>query len=167
MSHMVLQHASRERVQLSLGYRVCRFKIGIPTHGLRSPLPPLPLLFPTLPPPTLFLSVPSPSQVMHVDTTHYQFLYSFYSWPNVVLSVFGGYLIDRVLGVRWGAILFSSLICLGQVISPPPSLTLLPSPHCTVSPTHTHTHSHTACICVGWFREPVLGDGAGKIHIWV
>jgi len=53
---------------------------------------------------------------MHVDTTHYQFLYSFYSWPNVVLSVFGGYLIDRVLGVRWGAILFSSFICLGQFV---------------------------------------------------
>nr|CDS29414.1 major facilitator superfamily domain containing protein [Hymenolepis microstoma] len=41
-------------------------------------------------------------------------LYSFYSWPNVILSLIGGFLIDRVIGIRWGTILFASIIFLGQ-----------------------------------------------------
>ena len=53
---------------------------------------------------------------MGVDTTQYQLLYSVYSWPNIILSVFGGFLIDRLLGIRWGAILFATFVCLGQVI---------------------------------------------------
>ena len=54
-------------------------------------------------------------QVMGVSVTQYALLYSLYSWPNVILSVFGGYLIDRVFGVRVGTIVFSSFVCLGQV----------------------------------------------------
>ena len=33
-----------------------------------------------------------------------------------VLCFFGGYLIDRVLGMRFGAILFSCLITFGQIL---------------------------------------------------
>ena len=53
---------------------------------------------------------------MKVDVTKYQFLYSFYSWPNVVLSIFGGYLLDRVFGIRLGTLIFSGLVCLGQLV---------------------------------------------------
>ena len=44
-------------------------------------------------------------------------LYSWYSWPNVILCFFGGYLIDRVLGVRFAATLFALFIFLGQLIT--------------------------------------------------
>ena len=57
----------------------------------------------------------STSQVMEVSVTKYALLYSLYSWPNVILSVFGGYLLDRVLGVRLGTLIFSGFVCLGQV----------------------------------------------------
>ena len=64
-------------------------------------------------------------QVMGVSVTQYALLYSLYSWPNVILSVFGGYLIDRVLGVRLGTLIFSAFVCLGQVpLPPPPPLSL-------------------------------------------
>ena len=53
--------------------------------------------------------------VMDVDNTYYNLLYSLYSWPNVILSLIGGVLIDRWLGVRIGTVVFSSLVCLGQV----------------------------------------------------
>lgn len=43
-------------------------------------------------------------------------LYSIYSWPNVILALFGGFIIDRITGVRKGAVLFMGLIWLGQII---------------------------------------------------
>jgi MFS family permease len=42
--------------------------------------------------------------------------YAWYSWPNVVLSCAGGYLIDRVFGIRFGAILFGGFVLLGQIL---------------------------------------------------
>ncbi|XP_047130283.1 major facilitator superfamily domain-containing protein 1 isoform X1 [Hydra vulgaris] len=53
---------------------------------------------------------------MKLNTANYMLLYSLYSWPNVVLCFFGGFLIDRVFGIRLGAIIFSSFVFLGQVI---------------------------------------------------
>ncbi|KAK2489194.1 hypothetical protein MC885_017211 [Smutsia gigantea] len=53
---------------------------------------------------------------MQVNTTKFMLLYAWYSWPNVVLSFFGGFLIDRVFGIRWGTIIFSGFICIGQVV---------------------------------------------------
>jgi len=41
--------------------------------------------------------------------------YAWYSWPNVILCFFGGFLIDKVFGVRLGAIIFSLLVTVGQV----------------------------------------------------
>ena len=52
---------------------------------------------------------------MKVNNFKYNLLYSLYSWPNVILSLIGGVLIDRVFGVRIGAVLFSALVTLGQV----------------------------------------------------
>lgn len=45
-----------------------------------------------------------------------QMLYSVYSWPNTVLAVFGGLLIDRYLGLRRALLLFTSLIFLGSLL---------------------------------------------------
>lgn len=42
--------------------------------------------------------------------------YSMYSWPNVVLCFVGGFLIDRVFGIRLGTNLYMLLTLLGQVV---------------------------------------------------
>eukprot|EP00758_Cryptobia_borreli_P004128 Tbor_TRINITY_DN4201_c0_g1::TRINITY_DN4201_c0_g1_i1::g.23959::m.23959 len=43
-----------------------------------------------------------------------QSLYSVYSYPNVILSVLGGILVDSVLGLRMSILLFSSLVLTGS-----------------------------------------------------
>lgn len=43
-------------------------------------------------------------------------LYSVYSWPNVIICFFGGWLIDRVLGLRVGALIFCALVLVGQIV---------------------------------------------------
>jgi MFS family permease len=43
-------------------------------------------------------------------------LYSIYSWPNCILAFIGGFLLDKVTGVRKGAMLFCGLVALGQLI---------------------------------------------------
>uniref|UniRef100_A0A669PXU4 Lysosomal dipeptide transporter MFSD1 n=1 Tax=Phasianus colchicus TaxID=9054 RepID=A0A669PXU4_PHACC len=53
---------------------------------------------------------------MKVNTARFMALYAWYSWPNVVLCFFGGFLIDRVFGIRLGTVIFSIFVCVGQVI---------------------------------------------------
>ncbi|XP_030898551.1 lysosomal dipeptide transporter MFSD1 isoform X2 [Melopsittacus undulatus] len=53
---------------------------------------------------------------MKVNTAQFMALYAWYSWPNVVLCFFGGFLIDRVFGIRLGTIIFSIFVCAGQVV---------------------------------------------------
>lgn len=53
---------------------------------------------------------------MSVSTAEYSLLYSWYSWPNVVLCFFGGYLTDKVFGIRWGAIIFCTIVLFGQFL---------------------------------------------------
>jgi len=43
-------------------------------------------------------------------------LYSVYSYPNVILAFFGGFIVDKVTGVRVGAGIFCGLILVGQII---------------------------------------------------
>jgi MFS family permease len=43
-------------------------------------------------------------------------LYSIYSWPNVILAFIGGFLIDKVTGVRKGSLIFCGLVALGQLV---------------------------------------------------
>ena len=52
-----------------------------------------------------------------MDVTTYQFanLYAWYSWPNVILPIVGGYLMDSVFGTRLGAVIFASFIIAGKV----------------------------------------------------
>jgi MFS family permease len=43
-------------------------------------------------------------------------LYSIYSWPNVILCFIGGFLIDRVFGIRLGTIIYMFILMIGQLI---------------------------------------------------
>jgi len=56
------------------------------------------------------------SKDMSLTTTQFTYLYSSYSWPNVVLCFIGGFLIDRVFGIRLGAALYAFIIFIGQII---------------------------------------------------
>lgn len=53
---------------------------------------------------------------MSVGTSQFTSLYALYSWPNVIMCFFGGVLIDKVLGIRLGAIIFLALLVLGQLM---------------------------------------------------
>ncbi|KAL0973069.1 hypothetical protein UPYG_G00198490 [Umbra pygmaea] len=55
-------------------------------------------------------------QDMDLNTSMFMQLYAWYSWPNVVLCFLGGFLLDRVFGIRAGTIIFSLFVCAGQVI---------------------------------------------------
>ncbi|XP_030837710.1 major facilitator superfamily domain-containing protein 1 isoform X1 [Strongylocentrotus purpuratus] len=59
---------------------------------------------------------PQIKDVMHKDTADFMLLYSLYSWPNVVLCFFGGFLLDRVFGVRVGTLIFGAFVLVGQCI---------------------------------------------------
>lgn len=43
-------------------------------------------------------------------------LYSVYSWPNVILCFIGGFLIDRVFGIRWGTNIYTFIAMVGQIL---------------------------------------------------
>lgn len=53
-----------------------------------------------------------------LDLSEKQFisLYSIYSWPNVFMCFVGGFLIDRVFGIRAGTNIFMGLTLIGQII---------------------------------------------------
>ncbi|XP_066952931.1 major facilitator superfamily domain-containing protein 1-like isoform X1 [Macrobrachium rosenbergii] len=53
---------------------------------------------------------------MHVNTVQFASLYSLYSWPNVILSFLGGFLIDRLFGIRIGTIVFSAIVTASQFV---------------------------------------------------
>jgi MFS family permease len=53
---------------------------------------------------------------LKISTGTYTGFYSWYSWPNAICCFLGGYLIDRVFGIRLGAIFFSSLVFSGQIV---------------------------------------------------
>uniref|UniRef100_A0A673GGP7 Lysosomal dipeptide transporter MFSD1 n=1 Tax=Sinocyclocheilus rhinocerous TaxID=307959 RepID=A0A673GGP7_9TELE len=53
-------------------------------------------------------------QDMSLNTASFMQLYAWYSWPNVVLCFLGGFLLDRVFGIRLGTIIFASFVLIGQ-----------------------------------------------------
>ena len=53
--------------------------------------------------------------VMRLDFSHFELLYSFYYWPNIILVLIGGVLVDKVLGLRVGYFLSLVLSCIGQL----------------------------------------------------
>ena len=54
--------------------------------------------------------------VMNINAKQYNLLFSVYTWPDLVLSVFGGILIDRVIGLRIGILLLALFVLSGQTI---------------------------------------------------
>jgi len=62
-------------------------------------------------------ALPEPiDQRLGISDTKRGALYSVYSWPNTVLALFGGLLIDRVFGIRFAAIVFCTLVLIGQIV---------------------------------------------------
>ncbi|XP_046871190.1 major facilitator superfamily domain-containing protein 1 isoform X2 [Hypomesus transpacificus] len=55
-------------------------------------------------------------QDMNLNTVQFMQLYSWYSWPNVILCFLGGFMLDRVFGIRLGTIIFALFVFVGQVI---------------------------------------------------
>jgi len=53
---------------------------------------------------------------LKISEQQFMSFYAWYSWPNVILSFIGGFLIDRVFGIRLGAIIFASFVTVGQVL---------------------------------------------------
>ncbi|XP_014248154.1 major facilitator superfamily domain-containing protein 1-like [Cimex lectularius] len=53
---------------------------------------------------------------MKLTTTQFTYLYTFYSWPNIVLCYIGGFLIDRIFGIRFGTCLYALIVFLGQLL---------------------------------------------------
>ena len=53
---------------------------------------------------------------LNINTAIFTQFYSLYSWPNVVCCFLGGYLIDRVFGIRLGAIIFSAMVMAGHLL---------------------------------------------------
>ncbi|CAK8682912.1 lysosomal dipeptide transporter MFSD1-like [Clavelina lepadiformis] len=51
---------------------------------------------------------------MGIDEDTFMGLYFWYSWPNIALCVLGGFLIDRYIGIRIGAVSLSTVMLLGQ-----------------------------------------------------
>ena len=55
-------------------------------------------------------------QVMRIDATQYNLLFSAFTWPNIILCLIGGIVIDRFLGLSQGFILLTLLSLLGEII---------------------------------------------------
>ena len=55
-------------------------------------------------------------RTLKINKAEYEILYLITSWPNVIFTIIGGYLTDRVIGYRLGAILYSSSVVLGQLL---------------------------------------------------
>ncbi|KAJ8966405.1 hypothetical protein NQ317_009637 [Molorchus minor] len=52
---------------------------------------------------------------LNISETQFTMLYSIYSWPNVILCFIGGFLIDRIFGIRLGTNLYMGLTLIGQI----------------------------------------------------
>ncbi len=55
-------------------------------------------------------------KVMNINAKQYNLLFSVFTWPDLILSVFGGILMDRVIGLRAGILLLGLLALIGQTI---------------------------------------------------
>lgn len=53
---------------------------------------------------------------LRITTSQFMSLYSWYSWPNVILCFFGGYLLDGFFGIRLGTVIFALFVLVGQLV---------------------------------------------------
>ena len=52
---------------------------------------------------------------MNISTVKYGMFYSFYSYPNIILPLIGGVMLDKI-GVRLGLIVFTIFVTVGQMV---------------------------------------------------
>ena len=55
-------------------------------------------------------------KVMRVTTAEYDLLFSVTAWPNIVLCLIGGIIIDKLVGLRLGLLIVVSSVLVGQTI---------------------------------------------------
>lgn len=55
-------------------------------------------------------------EVMDINAKEYNLLFSIFTWPDVVLSLFGGIIMDRFIGLRAGIVLVAAVSLTGEVI---------------------------------------------------
>jgi nitrate/nitrite transporter NarK len=53
---------------------------------------------------------------MGLSTFEFQMLYAVYSFPNTVMTIFGGFLLDKYFGLKAGSCFFATLIFIGQCV---------------------------------------------------
>lgn len=53
---------------------------------------------------------------LKISTSEFMSLYAWYSWPNVILCFFGGFLLDSVFGMRLGTVIFCCFVVAGQFV---------------------------------------------------
>ena len=56
------------------------------------------------------------TQVMELDNTQYDLIFSACSWPDIVMSIVGTVIVDKYLGMRRGLCVFSCILLAGQSI---------------------------------------------------
>ena len=56
-------------------------------------------------------------QLMGLDTTQYDLIYSVYSWSIIPTALVGGIVIDRVFGIRLGLLIFVIITNIGQLVT--------------------------------------------------
>ncbi len=54
-------------------------------------------------------------QILQIDVARYSLLYTVYSLPNIILPLIGGLLVDRIVGIRPGILIFMSISLIGQL----------------------------------------------------
>ena len=54
--------------------------------------------------------------IMELDNTQYNLIFSAYSWPDIVMSIVGTVIIDKYLGMRRGLCVFTCILLAGQSI---------------------------------------------------
>lgn len=95
-------------------------------------------------------NVPPSNSATATFNTDFNLLYSVYSWPNIILPFFGGYISDR-LGVRLMAVAFTGLIAIGQAIT-------------TLGSTYLTTNSQAAWVTM-WVGRTVFGFGGESLSV--
>ena len=56
------------------------------------------------------------TQVLDVDVTRYNLLFSVFAWPNIILPLIEGVLVDRIIGIRMGLLLPMFICLMGQLV---------------------------------------------------
>ena len=53
---------------------------------------------------------------MQIDSTRFNIFISVNSWANTIIPIICGFFLDRIYGIRIGTLIFSVIICVGQLV---------------------------------------------------